>query len=146
LGFLTLFQRFGVFFVVKCPAADAADAPQPWGLLCNPVMKMVSFLSFFRVIEHRWNEIDRVKPKYSGKNLSQCHFVHHKSHIDWPRDRTHASAVRGRRLTAWAMTWPTFRSYVLPPSSVLPKLAQVDKNHLGHHEDGGSATEQTRQC
>jgi hypothetical protein len=29
LGFLTLFQRFGVFFVVKCPAADAADAPQP---------------------------------------------------------------------------------------------------------------------
>jgi hypothetical protein len=26
------------------------------------------------------NEIDRGKPKYSGKNLSQCHFVHHKSY------------------------------------------------------------------
>jgi hypothetical protein len=35
-------------------------------------------------MEHRWNEIDRGKPNYSGKNLSQCYFVHHKSHIDRP--------------------------------------------------------------
>jgi hypothetical protein len=33
-------------------------------------------------MEHRWNEIDRGKPKNSGKNLSQYHFVHHKSHMD----------------------------------------------------------------
>jgi hypothetical protein len=35
-------------------------------------------------MEHRWNEIDRGKPKYSGKNLSQYHFVHHKYHMDRP--------------------------------------------------------------
>jgi hypothetical protein len=38
--------------------------------------------SFLRVMEHRWNEIDREKPKYLEKNLSQCHFVHHKSQMD----------------------------------------------------------------
>jgi hypothetical protein len=38
--------------------------------------------SLFQVMEHRWNEIDREKPKYSGKNLSQCHFVHKKSHMN----------------------------------------------------------------
>jgi hypothetical protein len=44
---------------------------------------LVLFCRFFRVMEHRWNEIDRGKPKYSGKNLSQCPFVHYKSHMDW---------------------------------------------------------------
>jgi hypothetical protein len=42
------------------------------------------FFSFFPVMEHRWNEIDREKPKYSRKILSQCHFVNHKSYIDRP--------------------------------------------------------------
>jgi hypothetical protein len=44
--------------------------------------KIISFSFFFQVMEHWWNEIDRIKPKYSEKNLSQCHFVHHKSHMD----------------------------------------------------------------
>jgi hypothetical protein len=60
---------------------------------------MIIIFVLFLVMEHRWNEIDRGKPKYSGKNLSQCRFVHHKSHMD-TRDRTRISAVGGRRLTA----------------------------------------------
>jgi hypothetical protein len=34
-------------------------------------------------IEQRWKDIDRGKPKDSEKNLSQCHAVHHKSHMGW---------------------------------------------------------------
>jgi hypothetical protein len=33
-------------FFLKGPAACAREAPQPWGLLCNPVMKMICFFRF----------------------------------------------------------------------------------------------------
>jgi hypothetical protein len=35
-------------------------------------------------MEHWYIDIDRGKPKYSDKNLCQHHFVHHKSHMDYP--------------------------------------------------------------
>jgi hypothetical protein len=38
--------------------------------------------SFLQVMEQRWNETDRGKPKYSGKEMFQCHVVRHKSHMD----------------------------------------------------------------
>jgi hypothetical protein len=68
------------------PPTKATDAPHLKTYCATLVMEMkrkiISFFSFFQVMEHRWNELDRGKPKYSGKNLSQCHFVHHKSHMD----------------------------------------------------------------
>jgi hypothetical protein len=34
--------------------------------------------------EHWWHDTDRVKQKYSVKNLTQCHFVRHKLYTDRP--------------------------------------------------------------
>jgi hypothetical protein len=46
-------------------------------------MKMSSFFyQVLQVMEHQWIEIDRGKTDNSKKNLSQCHFVHHKPHMD----------------------------------------------------------------
>jgi hypothetical protein len=77
-------------------------------------MKMISIFHFLRLKEHQWNEIDRGKPKYSGeKNLYQRHFVHHKSHMDWPMIEPGPPRWRGRRLTVWAMARPQLCNLLL---------------------------------
>jgi hypothetical protein len=35
-------------------------------------------------MEYSWKDNEMGKPKYLEKNLLQGHFVHHKSHKDWP--------------------------------------------------------------
>jgi hypothetical protein len=63
-------------------------------------------VSFFRVMEHRCDEVDRGKPKYSGKKLAPVPLCLPQIPHGLTRDRTWASAVRGRRLTALAMARP----------------------------------------
>jgi len=33
---------------------------------------------------HRWKDNDSGRTHYMERNLSRCHSVHHKSHMDWP--------------------------------------------------------------
>jgi hypothetical protein len=70
--------------------------------------KMISFL-FFQVIEHRWNEIDREKPKYSGKKPVPVPLCPPQIPHELTRYRTRACALGGRRLTAWATARPPKR-------------------------------------
>ena len=50
-------------------------------------------------MEHRWNETDRGKPKYWGKNLLQYHFVHHKSHMGGSNQGRHGERPATNRLS-----------------------------------------------
>jgi hypothetical protein len=47
-----------------------------------PLADILFVPQMMRVGERPWNYIDRGNPKNSEKTLSQCHFVHHKSHMD----------------------------------------------------------------
>jgi hypothetical protein len=51
------------------------------------LMMMIIIIIFvlFLGMEQWWSEIDRGKQKYSGINLTQRRFVHHKSYTDLPR-------------------------------------------------------------
>jgi hypothetical protein len=64
------------------------------------------FVCFYVLMEHRWNEIDRGKPKYSGEKPVPAPLCPPQIPHGTTRDRTRASAVRGRRLTAWATARP----------------------------------------
>jgi hypothetical protein len=52
--------------------------------------------------EPRWNDTDG---RIQKENLSHCHCVHHKFHMDWPR-REPGPLQWDQWLTAWAMARP----------------------------------------
>jgi hypothetical protein len=64
-----------------------------------------------------WNDNDRGKQKKSRKNLSQCHFVHHKLHKDWPGSKL---SPHWWNIEVWNSLNSLYETSVacLPPSSV----------------------------
>jgi hypothetical protein len=80
-----------------------------WGetvLNCSHQQAYCSSSSWYTSMESHGG-IDRGKPKKLEQNLSQCHSVHNKSHMDClPQLRNQAFAVRDRQLTAWDMARP----------------------------------------
>jgi hypothetical protein len=91
-----------LFFVVKGPAAGATDASQPLGLLCKPLMKMIIFFVLpcnGASVEWNW----QVKTEVLGEKPVPVPLCPPQIPYGLTRNGSRASAVRGRRLTAWAM-------------------------------------------
>jgi hypothetical protein len=92
----------------KGPVADATNAPQPWRLIVQPYDEDGVFSAFTcngSPVEWNWQgktEVLGEKPVPVPLCPPQ---IPHGLKGDW----TQASAVRGRRLTAWAMARPQIR-------------------------------------
>jgi hypothetical protein len=54
------------FLFCKGPRSRCYGRTAALRLIVQPCDEDDQFFSFFQVMEHRWNEIDRGKPKYSG--------------------------------------------------------------------------------
>jgi hypothetical protein len=54
-------------------------------------------------MDHWWNDNNKRKQTDSEKNMSQCHFVHQKSHFPYGLSLhwTRATVIRGWRLASW---------------------------------------------
>jgi hypothetical protein len=94
------------FFVVKGPSAEATEAATHGASIVMKMQReMISFIFPSNGAPVEWNRQGKTEV-LGGKNLSQCHFIHQKipHGLTWGRIR--ASAVSGRRLTAWATARP----------------------------------------
>jgi hypothetical protein len=120
------------FLVVKGPAADAADALQPWGFLCNPVMKMMMIVIFCPFPSNgapaEWNW--QGKTEVLGEKPVTVPLCPPQIPHGLSRDRTRASAMWGRLLTAWAMTRPDTRvgesMYIGMSSDICRHLSETE--------------------
>jgi hypothetical protein len=70
-------------------------------------------------IEEQWNDIERGKLKNSEKILSQCHFVHHRSHwTDLGANLGH----RGEKPATNRLSYGTALMYVLVLFFLFPNI------------------------
>jgi hypothetical protein len=98
------------------------------GLLCNPVMKKRNMISFFflsngATVAWNWRGNTEV---LGEKPVPVTHCPPQNSHKQ-TRDRTRASAVRSRRLTAWAMARPLV-SYISVKRFCISSMPKVWRN------------------
>jgi hypothetical protein len=102
------------------------------------ILFVPQMIGLYEYGERRWNDIDRRKPKNSEKNLSQCQFVHHKSHMDWPGSEPGLRVERpltnrlshGTAYNTYLRHVGTFKLR-LSDSSLLVCTVYNDKNNLG---------------
>jgi hypothetical protein len=101
---------FFIFFCGEGPRSRCYGCTAALRLLVQPCDEdeRWSVFLFLQGMEHRWNEIDRGKPKYSGKTCPSATFPPQIPH-GLTRNRARASAVGSRRLTAWVMARPVYR-------------------------------------
>jgi hypothetical protein len=129
---------------MKDPAANATDAPQPWRLIVQPceMMKIMRFFLLFHFngapVEWDWQG----KTEVNGQKSVPVPLYPPEIPHGPTRDRTRTSALRGLRLTAWAMARPKMRlvdqllGYLTTPS-------QLDLCWR-HHQNGCGAVESYR--
>jgi hypothetical protein len=117
-------------------------------------MKMkISFLSFFQVMEQRWNETDGGKPKNSGEKLALLPLCPPQIHMDWAGIEPRPAANRLSHSTALGLssrycchcklTDPMNSIWVTDPCTicctlslllVLPPTASLTRHKILHYE------------
>jgi hypothetical protein len=58
------------------------------------------------IVEHRWNDTEKERPKYSEKNLPHCHFANNISHVNWTGLERALCSERQATIPAIAMDRP----------------------------------------
>jgi len=77
-------------------------------------------------MEHWWNDTDRGKLKYLERNLSQCHFVYHKSHMDCLASKP---VLRGERSATDRLSHGTAYTYRNSSTEHKNLLSTSQKTH-----------------
>jgi hypothetical protein len=80
-------RRYSLYFFLRGegPRSRCYGRTAALRLFVQPVMKMNRKISFF-IFPSSWAPVEwnwQGKTDNSEKSLSQCHFVHHKPHMDW---------------------------------------------------------------
>jgi hypothetical protein len=113
------------FFCGKGPRSIFYGRNAALRLIVQPCDEDDSFFFIFLVMEHRWSEIDRGKPKYSGKNLSTTNPT--------STDPGSNPNLRGKRPATSRLSHGTVQHVVLPVPGIKPPVL----GRMGHRQTDG---------